>query len=222
MNAKFWISVGMCIVWICGSSLNLSSRSWDGFTLYAVSSDGTMGVFNFDKEELEGIAPVEAQQKYLQKFGFVPPPLPVGYSHNLPGRESKPNGLSDNMATPPTPPQEQARLPASAGAMHNGFSAHSPVGEHVNKLVARKGPRGTKRVQPTFVGSLGSQSIPSAQTAPFDNRMASQSTSNPSANVATASLLDDLNGNNIRLPPPPLQAFSRSTSSNNGFWKSNV
>ena len=56
-------------------------RSWDGLTLYAVSSDGTLAAFAFDQDEMEGIAPLSAQEQYLTKFGFVAPPLPVGYSH---------------------------------------------------------------------------------------------------------------------------------------------
>ncbi|EJD39202.1 WD40 repeat-like protein [Auricularia subglabra TFB-10046 SS5] len=54
--------------------------SWspDGMTLYAVSFDGTMAVFDFDPEELEGIAPSSAQHTYLQKFDFAMPEAPQG------------------------------------------------------------------------------------------------------------------------------------------------
>ncbi len=70
----------------------VTQRSWDGLTLYAVSSDGTLGVFNFDKEELEGIAPRDSQTVYLQKFGFISPPLPAGYTHAP--AQMQPNGHS--------------------------------------------------------------------------------------------------------------------------------
>ncbi|KAJ8087366.1 HIR complex subunit [Marasmius tenuissimus] len=57
------------------------SWSWDGMTLYAASSDGTIAVFHFEPDELEGIAPHSVQEQYLAKFGFVAPPLPSNYSH---------------------------------------------------------------------------------------------------------------------------------------------
>ncbi|KAF9260575.1 WD40 repeat-like protein [Marasmius fiardii PR-910] len=57
------------------------SWSWDGMTLYAASSDGTIAVFDFEPDELEGIAPHSVQEQYLAKFGFEPPPLPSNYSH---------------------------------------------------------------------------------------------------------------------------------------------
>src|SRR5258705_6826416 len=60
---------------------NIASRSLDGLTLYAASSDGTIAVFQFDSAELEGIASKEDHEQYLDKFEFIPPPLPEGYSH---------------------------------------------------------------------------------------------------------------------------------------------
>ncbi|KAG7097673.1 hypothetical protein E1B28_004999 [Marasmius oreades] len=57
------------------------SWSWDGMTLYAASSDGTIAVFDFEPDELEGLAPHSVQETYLSKFGFSPPPLPSNYSH---------------------------------------------------------------------------------------------------------------------------------------------
>jgi protein HIRA/HIR1 len=45
-------------------------RSWDGLTLYACSSDGTVALFDFDEHELEGIVPHSVQGEYLKKFGF--------------------------------------------------------------------------------------------------------------------------------------------------------
>ncbi|KAE9396447.1 WD40 repeat-like protein [Gymnopus androsaceus JB14] len=63
------------------------SWSWDGMTLYAASSDGTIAVFDFEPDELEGIAPHSVQEQYLSKFGFTPPPLPEGYSHLPPSHK---------------------------------------------------------------------------------------------------------------------------------------
>ncbi len=89
------------------------ARSLDGMTLYACSSDGTIGVFDFDALELEGIAPLSVQAEYLKLFNFSPPPVPQYYQapglprepsnmiystpaslpmgHSLPAREKPPN-----------------------------------------------------------------------------------------------------------------------------------
>ncbi|KAG8761499.1 HIR complex subunit [Ceratobasidium sp. 423] len=45
--------------------------SWDGLTLFACSSDGTVAVFDFEESELEGIVPHSVQDDYLKKFGFA-------------------------------------------------------------------------------------------------------------------------------------------------------
>ncbi len=185
-------------------------RSWDGLTLYAVSSDGTMAVLNFDPHELEGIAPREVQAKYLQKFGFVPPPLPSAYQH-APSNHVVPNSTIARRTTPPpTPPQASSQLQHSFTG-----TGGSGSGEHVNVLVAKRSNKNRKRAQPTFLGSLGGMNgtVSSAATSPpFPPAMASSS-SLPTANVSTSSLLGDgQNGsvNNIKLPPPPMQAVSRS------------
>ncbi|KAH9477977.1 Protein HIR1 [Psilocybe cubensis] len=106
------------------------SWSWDGMTLYAASSDGTIGAFQFDSSELEGIATHADQEQYLAKFGFVPPPLPEGYSH-----------LSK---------QEPVTAPQAHQA--NGF-VNNPSPEKVNILVAKRAPKDKKRA--TLVSSTG-------------------------------------------------------------------
>ena len=56
--------------------------------------------------------------------------------------------------------------------MTNGFGGTPGLGsEHVNTLVARKGGKNKKRVQPTFVGSLGASgpTIPSSGNVPSSN-----------------------------------------------------
>ncbi|KAJ7253679.1 TUP1-like enhancer of split-domain-containing protein [Mycena haematopus] len=73
--------------------------SWDGLTLYAVSSDGTLAVFNFDPEELEGLCPHSVQGSYLKKFGFTPPPIREGFSH-----------ASARQLTPPPSPKGGERV----------------------------------------------------------------------------------------------------------------
>ena len=53
--------------------------SWspDGLSLFAVSFDGTMGVFSFDAAELEGSVPFEVSESYLKKFAVELPEAPM-------------------------------------------------------------------------------------------------------------------------------------------------
>ncbi|KAF8631486.1 hypothetical protein AX15_002373 [Amanita polypyramis BW_CC] len=107
------------------------SWSWDGMTLYAASSDGTIAVFNFEPGELEGIAPHPVQQHYLTKFGFIPPPLPDGFSH-VPAWEPT------QMTPPPSPTRSNPQAPASsAQASSTSFPVLNGV-ECVNVLVAKR------------------------------------------------------------------------------------
>ena len=131
-----------------------SPRSRDGLTLYAASSDGTVAVFDFDAEELEGIAPYGAQTQYLQKFGFVPPPVPDGYSHGT--KYGDEDVRSTSRITPPPSPNPRA----ASQSTQSGFGTSAVNGgEYINRLVAKKSTK--KRVQP-----LRMSSIPSAATVP--------------------------------------------------------
>ncbi|KAG2747836.1 WD40 repeat-like protein [Suillus brevipes Sb2] len=130
------------------------SWSWDGLTLYAASSDGTIAVFHFDPEELEGIAPHSAQEQYLHKFGFVPPPTPEGFSHGSFTHST--NAASASRITPPPSPNRAQ----SQSQSQSGFGASNGINgaEHINKLVAKKSNK--KRVQPLLMSS-----VPSASTS---------------------------------------------------------
>ncbi|KAG2063900.1 histone transcription regulator 1 [Suillus decipiens] len=130
------------------------SWSWDGLTLYAASSDGTIAVFHFDPEELEGIAPHSAQEQYLHKFGFVPPPTPEGFSHGTFTHST--NAASASRITPPPSPNRAQ----SQSQSQSGFGASNGINgaEHINKLVAKKSNK--KRVQPVLMSS-----VPSASTS---------------------------------------------------------
>lgn len=114
-------------------------RSWDGLTLYAASSDGTIGVFNFDPDELEGIAPHSVQEQYLAKFGFKTPPIPEGFSH------------TSTVATP-------VNNTTATGSSNDFSTSGGP--EVVNVLIAKKGNRNKKRANLNLAGS----SVPSAST----------------------------------------------------------
>ncbi|KAH0834880.1 histone transcription regulator 1 [Lanmaoa asiatica] len=130
------------------------SWSRDGLTLYAASSDGTVAVFDFDAEELEGIAPYGAQTQYLQKFGFVSPPIPDGYSHGT--KYGDQDAPSASRITPPPSPNPRT----TSQNTQSGFGTTAVNGgEYINKLVAKKSTK--KRVQPLLMSS-----IPSAATAP--------------------------------------------------------
>ncbi|KAF8156781.1 WD40 repeat-like protein [Crassisporium funariophilum] len=123
------------------------SWSWDGLTLYAASSDGTLGVFNFEAAELEGIATHADQEQYLAKFGFTLPPLPEGYSH--------------------VPKHDTAIPIQSQSQQMNGFDGRngSHGVEKVNILVAKRAPKDKKRLNliPTSSAAVpSSKSIPTA------------------------------------------------------------
>ncbi|KAF6744880.1 transcription corepressor [Ephemerocybe angulata] len=130
------------------------SWSSDGLTLYAASSDGTIAVFHFTPEELEGISPTSVQEQYLSKFGFALPPPPHGYSHQ-----------DTNQPTPPPSPS-RANIEVTKAIVD---------GEQVNQLVARRG-KPKKRV--TLMPNA-SAAIPTSSTAPIPASRAYASSSKP-------------------------------------------
>nr|GAT54809.1 predicted protein [Mycena chlorophos] len=108
------------------------SWSWDGLTLYAVSSDGTLAAFNFDPDELEGICSHSLQTEYLKKFGNHLLNVPAHHNARL---------------TPPPSPKSESQSHSQAFSQpvqQNGFGNAAGGGEQVNVLVAKRG--GKKRV----------------------------------------------------------------------------
>jgi protein HIRA/HIR1 len=134
-------------------------------TLYAASSDGTIAVFNFDSEELDGLAPHSAQELYLAKFGFVPPPLPEGFSHQAPTHTPESQTSMSRRTPPPSPPRAQPSQPQGFGF---GQTVNGVGGEHVNKLVAKRGPKNKdkKRVQLMSMSNVPSASTSNVNLAP--------------------------------------------------------
>ncbi|KAF7291869.1 Protein HIR [Mycena indigotica] len=128
------------------------SWSWDGLTLYAVSSDGTLAAFNFDPDELEGICPRSLQTEYLKKFGNHLPNIPSHYSHTA---------QTARLTPPPSPKSQPHPLP-----IQNGFGSATDGGERVNVLVAKRG--GKKRVGLTTIPITKpvAPQIPLSQPAP--------------------------------------------------------
>lgn len=164
---RSWTSAGtyygrQATIW----KFNGHFRSWDGMTLYAASSDGTIAVFNFDPAELEGIAPHSVQQQYLTKFGFTPPPLPEGFSH-------VPTRSPTQMTPPPSPARANGQASATS---HTTTSTSFPTTnggerERVNVLIAKRGNKkraGLSQVPSAAVnGRLDTaSSIPSASAPP--------------------------------------------------------
>lgn len=117
-------------------------------------------MFDFDPDELEGIAPYSAQTQYLQKFGFVSPPVPEGYSHGTTYGDEMPRSTS-RMTPPPSPHPR----PASQGTQSGFGTTAVNGGEHINQLVAKKSTK--KRVQPLLVTSRPAPS-PSPSMRGFD------------------------------------------------------
>lgn len=163
---------------------SIMDLSWsaDGLTLYAVSSDGTLACLAFDAVELEGRAPKEAQKQYLKKFGFVPPPLPAGYTHALEvasKTNSMVNGVNGNT-------KARAATPA-AETQQNGFGHGSgSSGEHVTTLVARRAPRDRngRRIQFNNVPS-SSISAPPPSTLHTNSNVRSQTSNFAPTSSAT-------------------------------------
>jgi protein HIRA/HIR1 len=117
-----------------------------------------LAVFHFDSEELEGIAPHSVQEQYLQKFGFVPPPLPEGFSHHVPARAS--NTAASRITPPPSPSRAVGPSPAQQSSQSGFGGVNGGGGEVINKLVAKRSNK--KRIQPNFVGSVPSAASSSA------------------------------------------------------------
>ena len=130
-------------------------RSLDGLTLYACSSDGTIGIFDFDESELEGIAPLSVQAEYLRLFNFVPPPITQTY---LPQPRPVIYDAPTIQARTPHPPPHANPIPFS--------NQPSSQGQEVSKGKKR-------RIKPVFVSHLSSapgiNGVPTASSHPSVN-----------------------------------------------------
>ena len=175
-------------------------RSWDGLTLYAVSSDGTLAAFCFDADELEGIAPHSVQQQYLQKFGFTLPPLPEGWSHtNLPVPSSE-----QRMTPPPSPNRSSHQTQGL-----NGFGAPSTSTGHeiVNTLIAKRNTR--RRAQQQFLGSRAgpnSSAVHANSSSYHDSVTHTHSHTHPAPTIISSGLAPE-----VSHPATSAQALDRSS-----------
>ena len=158
-------------------------RSWDGLTLYAVSSDGTLAAFCFEVDELEGIAPHSVQQQYLQKFGFTLPPLPEGWSHT--------NLLVPSPGQRMTPPPSPNR-PSHQTHGLNGFGAPSTSNGHevVNTLIAKRNTK--RRAQPQSLGSLNSPAVLATSSSFHGSLTHTHSHTRPAAATLSSGLVQEI------------------------------
>jgi protein HIRA/HIR1 len=143
---------------------SIMDLSWapGGRVLYAVSADGTLGAFAFEKGELEGVAGPDEQRRYLRKFPFRMPPLPPGHVHP-PELATGEGGRSRSESSQPSQAHSQVTQPQSQR-------------EVVNTLIAKRKPKpGARRVgllsnvptsaaPPARVGT--STNVPLARAAP--------------------------------------------------------
>ncbi|KAG8894286.1 HIR complex subunit [Tulasnella sp. 408] len=117
------------------------SWSKDGLTLYGCSADGSLGVFDFDPAELDGIVSLEEKELYLKRFGFQPPPDPFAMGVQRPQTSyQQPGNPYAGQGLPPAPPSAAAQA-AAAAAMDPGPAFDK---------------KGRKRIRPVFVGALNS------------------------------------------------------------------
>ena len=162
-----------------------------------------MAVFSFDATELEGIAPRSAQEQYLKRFGFIPPPLPEGFSHQIPAEPTKSQG--SNRITPPPSPRAQSQDFGSAAP-----ATVQSGGEQVHTLIAKRKPK--KRIQPTFAGSL-SGSVPSSSVNGINAVPSSKPVSSVLTSAAPSRPFHDVpSSNNIPISVPSTSALQLSIS----------
>ena len=152
-----------------------------------------MGVFHFEPEEMEGICPLSAQKDYLKKFGYEPPPLRVGFSH-----QESPAAVSEMKVDTP------ARA-SSVGQPSNG----------VNTLIAK---RNTKKRAPL----VGVRSTP-LQPSKIQPPPTSTSRLNPppiSAGITSYSFDDPADSSTM--PIDQLISASSSRSPTVSAWNRNT
>ena len=152
-----------------------------------------MGVFHFDPEEMEGICPLSAQKDYLKKFGYDPPPLRVGFSH-----QESPEAVSEVKVDTP------ARA-NSVGQPSNG----------VNTLIAK---RNTKKRVP-LVGAMPAPLQPSKIQPP---PISASRLKPPSISAGITSYSFDDPADSSRMPLDQLISASSSRSPTVTSWNRNT
>ncbi|KAG8875668.1 HIR complex subunit, partial [Tulasnella sp. 331] len=126
------------------------SWSLDGLTLYACSADGSLGAFDFDRTELDGIVSLDDKEVYLQRFGFHPPPEAASTVVTRPSATSTmaPNGVIGG--------QPSAHAQAAAAAAMDPGPAYDK--------------KGRRRIKPVFIAALST--APSTTTGTYTSSAA--------------------------------------------------
>ena len=151
-----------------------------------------MGVFHFDAEEMEGICPLSAQKEYLKKFGYEPPPLRPGFSHQEP-----PEAISEVKVETPANVN-------SVGQPSNG----------VNTLIAKRNKK--KRVP-----LVGTMSAPAQPSKPQPPPTTTSRLNPPSISAGVTSFSFDDPAEN-QMPLDRLMSGSSSHSPTVSSWNRNM
>ncbi|KAJ1304238.1 hypothetical protein OPQ81_005401 [Rhizoctonia solani] len=149
--------------------------SWDGLTLFACSSDGTVAAFDFEESELEGIVPHSIQGEYLKKFGFAE------QNAEIRAEQQRQKEAFERA--------QQAQLLQRQEPPTNGtVETYVPGQQQVT--ITKDGRR---RIKPSLIGHLNSSGS-AILAAPPPAIPTSSSIPNPSSTIPTASM---------KIPTPP-------------------
>ncbi|KAB5588273.1 histone transcription regulator HIP1 [Ceratobasidium theobromae] len=153
--------------------------TWDGLSLYACSSDGTVAVFDFEEHELEGIVPHTVQEEYLKKFGFETRNAEIRLEQQRQREELEKAQQQQPQQAPPPPP----------APLTNGTG---PPAQQQQVTITKDGRR---RIKPSLIGHLSSTgstlvapppSIPTAPASIPTGPMKIPTPASASANVSSA------------------------------------
>ncbi|CUA74706.1 Protein HIRA [Rhizoctonia solani] len=143
--------------------------SWDGLTLYACSSDGTVAAFDFEESELEGIVPHSIQDEYLKKFGFSEQNAEIRAEQQ---RQKEAFEKAQQV------PQQPTQQPLTNGTLETYVPGQQQV------TITKDGRR---RIKPSLIGHLGSSGSGILAT-PAPAIPASSSIPTTSASIPTSSM----------------------------------
>lgn len=160
--------------------------AWDGQSIWACSSDGTIAVLDFSvsegahgrKGEMEGITSAQETKDYIKSFEFPwPPPVEANYAGYANGYQPNAQVQYQHNAYAPAPYQDSGYggsrpgmptpMQSSVGVGH----APPPINQ-AQKVTMTKS--GKKRIQPTFLGGgsavmTSSGAMPPPASSPMKN-----------------------------------------------------
>lgn len=123
-----------------------SSRSRDGTTLYACSSEGHIAVMHFELSELGHVAPPDTAVKIFPKWEYTKPArAPSGHAHGHPASATTGTAGRPNVLMARKGPRKEASASSALLPIPPPFA---PQKITVNK-------DGKRRIQPAFLGLGG-------------------------------------------------------------------